>query len=109
MKRSIALAGLAAGLLLAAASPAAAGGRVGELVEKDPAASTLTIGRRVYQVTERTVLRGYEGQRITLAEVPVPLAGAEPALRPVVEARYEAVTSRGALVLVSLDLVSPRH
>jgi hypothetical protein len=109
MTRTLAIAALAAGIVLSAPISSRADPRVGELIEKSPSASTITIGRRVYRVNDRTALRGYDGQRITLADVPVPLEGASDGLRPVVEARYEAVESRHGLVLVSLELVTPRH
>jgi hypothetical protein len=96
--------------ILVTAGVALAGGTVkgiGTLVEKDLRAGTISIEGHVYQVNDRTVIRDLEGARITLAQVPVPEAGAKPGAVELVVGKFDAVAARGKLVLVSLDLSEP--
>ncbi len=81
--------------------------RVGTLVEKDLRAGTISIEGKVYQVNDRTVIRDLEGVRITLAQIPVPEAGAKSGAVELVVGEYDAVEDRGKRVLISLDLSEP--
>ncbi len=96
--------------ILATAGVAVAGGTVkgmGTVVEKDLRAGTISIEGKVYQVSDRTVIRDLEGARISLAQVPVPEAGADGGAVALVAGEFDAVEVRGKRVLVSLDLSAP--
>jgi len=103
-----------AGLLLAtvllglgAGDVRAAGGTTGtgELGERNLSASTLEIGGTVYHVTQSTIIMDREGNRITLAKLPVRDHDDAPGATELVAGEFSAAEVRGKWVLLRLDLV----
>jgi hypothetical protein len=93
------------------AVPASAGSPlegIGVVWAKDPVARTVTIDETVYRVTARTALRGRDGERIAIAQIPV-ARNQDGWLRGVSRAtvEYRAARAAGGPTLYSLTLIEP--
>ncbi|MCG8588637.1 MAG: hypothetical protein MJE66_05035 [Proteobacteria bacterium] len=98
------LAAAMVGLLVAGAAAADRG----EVNSKNSTAQTLTIDGKTYKVSPRTVFRGYEGQRLTLAQIAVPDTSGGDVERGPVLVEFDSVERRGGHVLLSVTLVEIR-